>query len=352
VNGPTGRPVCGAATHPAKKDGVRMDRLRDKVVVVTGASSGLGREAAFELARRGCRLVLAARREDELLEVALMCRRLGGEALPVAADVSSEADVTALIDAALAAWGRIDVLVNNAGITLFAQLDEAPFDEHRRVIETNLVGAMLVARAVLPVFRRQESGILVNVGSVLSKIGQPYVPSYVISKFGLRGLSEALRSEVADQPDIHIVTLLPYTIDTPHFESGASEVGREARAMPPMQSPEKVARALVHLIEHPRRERHVPRAAALGLAIHWLMPRTTERLIARALTRFHFGALEPRTEGSIYRSLPAEGTVHGSRPPTVSGARFAAWIPRELLRIAAQSTRRRALRWRAARTTP
>lgn len=329
-----------------------MDRLRGKVVLITGASSGLGREAALELARRGCRLVLAARRGAELEEVALMCRELGGGALAVPADVTREEEIAALVDAALAAHGRIDVWVNNAGVTAFARLDEGDFAEHRRVIETNLLGAMLGARAVLPVFRRQGSGILINVGSVLSKIGQPFVPSYVISKFGLRGLTEALRADLADQPDIHVSTLLPYAIDTPHFESGANEVGREARAMPPMQSPEKVARALVRLIERPRRERHVPRVAALGLVLHWLMPRTTERLVSRALSRFHFGLPEAPTEGAIYRPQQAEGTVHGSRPPTVSGPRFAAWTARELARIAAESTRRRAHRWREQRTTP
>jgi short-subunit dehydrogenase len=327
-----------------------MDRLRGKVVVITGASSGLGRETALQLARGGCRLVLAARRGDDLDEVARACRELGGEAIAVAADVTSEESVAEVLNAALAAWGQVDVWINNAGVTLFAQLDEAPFDDHRRVIETNLFGAVLSARAVLPVFRRQRRGTLINVGSVLGKIGQPFVPSYVISKFGLRGLSEALRSEVADEPDIHVCTILPYAIDTPHFESGASEVGREARTMPPVQSPEKVARAIVRLIERPRRERHVPRVAALGLVLHWMMPRTTERLVAHALRRFHFGLPAPRGEGAIYQPQQP-GTVHGTRPPTISGPRFALWAARELVRIVFDSTRRGVQKWRAQPTT-
>src|SRR5690606_38778192 len=102
---------------------------------------------------------------------------------------------------------------------LFALLEEASFEEHRRVIETNLFGAMLAARAVLPVFRAQGSGVMVNVGSVLSQVGQPFVPSYTISKFGLRGLSEVLRVELADEPAIQVCTLLPYAVDTPHFQS-------------------------------------------------------------------------------------------------------------------------------------
>src|SRR5690606_17479042 len=141
--------------------------------------------------------------------------------------------VDALVERTLAAFERIDVWVNNAGVTLFAPLEGAPFEQHRRVIETNLFGPMYAARAVVPIFRRQGRGVMINVGSILGKVGQPFVPSYVISKFALRGLTEALRAELADAPDIHVCSLLPYAMDTPHFESGANRVGRAAHPMPP-----------------------------------------------------------------------------------------------------------------------
>lgn len=167
-------------------------------------------------------------------------RQQGAEALVVVTDVTQEADVRALLDAALARFGRIDVWVNNAGVTLFAALEDAPFEEHQRVIETNLYGAIHGARAVVPVFRRQKRGVMINVGSILGKVGQPFVPSYVISKFALRGLTEALRAELADEPDFHVSSLLPYAMDTPHFESGgesgrtrrASDAGRDPYATP------------------------------------------------------------------------------------------------------------------------
>src|SRR5690606_9278974 len=144
-----------------------------------------------------------------------------------------EDDVQALAQRTLTEHGHIDVWVNNAGVTLFGSLEDAPLEEHRRVIDTNLWGAIHGARAVVPVFRRQRRGVLVNVGSVLSKIGQPFVPSYVISKFGLRGLSEALRFELADEPDIHVCSVLPYAMNTQHFQSGANYIGWQPRAMPP-----------------------------------------------------------------------------------------------------------------------
>jgi NAD(P)-dependent dehydrogenase (short-subunit alcohol dehydrogenase family) len=96
-------------------------------------------------------------------------------------------------------------------------------------------GAMLCAREVVPRFLEQGRGVLINVSSVLGKIGQPFVPSYAISKFALRGLSQSLSVQLAEHPDIHVCTLLPYTIDTPHFQSGASEMPHHARALPPMQ---------------------------------------------------------------------------------------------------------------------
>ncbi|MEW6270939.1 MAG: SDR family NAD(P)-dependent oxidoreductase, partial [Thermodesulfobacteriota bacterium] len=140
-----------------------MSRLRGKVVVVTGASSGLGRASAVEFASRGAHLVLAARRRDALEKTARMCRSAGGDAVCIPTDVTSEEQVRALADAAVAHHGRIDVWVNNAGVTLFALLEDAPFEEHRRVIETNLFGPMYAARAVVPVFRRQRRGVMINV---------------------------------------------------------------------------------------------------------------------------------------------------------------------------------------------
>jgi len=322
------------------------------VAVITGASSGLGRETAYQLAERGARVVLAARRVDELERTAVGCRERGGEALVVPTDVTNEDAVQRLAKAAIQAWGHIDVWINNAGVTLFARLDEGDLADHRRVIETNLFGAIHGARAVVPIFRQQQRGTLINVGSVLSKVGNPFVPSYVISKFGIHGVSEALRVELAEYRDIDVCTLFPYVIDTPHFQAGGNETGCEARGMPPMQSPEKVARAMIGLIERPRRQRFVPRTAELGLLIHRVAPRTTERLLLRALQRFHLRGSEPRTEGNLYRPADEPGTVHGDRPPRIGMPSFIVWSARELLRMAVQAIRHRLHRWHGPSTMP
>jgi short-subunit dehydrogenase len=325
--------------------------LRDKVVVITGASSGLGRELAIRFAREGCHLVLAARRLAQLEATAQACREAGATAIAVATDVTREDEMQRLVAEAMRVRNRIDVWVNNAGVTLFAPIELGPFEEHRRVIETNVFGPMLAARGVLPIFKRQRRGVLINVGSILSKIGQPFVPSYVISKFALRGLSEALRTEVAEEPDIHVCTVLPYAMNTPHFQTGANRVGLPARAMAPAQAPEKVAQAIVQLAKHPRRELHVPRAAALGLALHWLMPQTTESLLLRTLRKWHFepvrvacsdgNLFEPKADGG---EQGEDGSVYGQRPPRIGGPALVLWIAAQAALLPSRRTLQRVRR--------
>ena len=300
--------------------------LRGKVVVITGASSGIGRAAALEFASAGCRLVLAARRHRALEETAALCSARGGSAIVIPTDVTVDSDLERLRDGALAAWGRIDVWVNNAGTTYFARLDEGELRAHRRVIETNLIGAMVAARCVLPVFRRQRAGTLINVGSLLSQVGQTFVPAYVVSKFGLRGLSEAVRADVADIPGIQVSTVMPYAVDTPHFETGANATGKRAHAMPPVQEPEAVARAIVDVAARPRRQRYVPRYAVAAIALHRLWPAATERLLQQALRSFHLVGRQAATEGNLFSPLTPEGTVHGARRPVIGRTLFAVWI--------------------------
>jgi NAD(P)-dependent dehydrogenase (short-subunit alcohol dehydrogenase family) len=320
--------------------------MLNNVVVITGASGGLGRQTAVEFAKKGAVVILAARRHDSLEETAALCRAAGATAICVVTDVTREEQVRHLADVAWEQFGRLDVWVNNAGVTVFAPLEGEPFETHQRVIETNLYGAMFGARAAIPIFRKQKRGVLINVGSLLGKIGQPFVPSYVISKFALRGLTEALRAELADEDGIHVCSIFAYAIDTPHFQTGSNHFHRETHAMPPVQSPEKVARAIVRLAERPRRESHVPRAAVLGLALHALLPRTVERLVFRALSQWHFSDV-PAVAGSgnLFFATEEAGQVHGQRRPQLSGWQFAAWLARELFKMEGQQGRRMVKDW-------
>jgi short-subunit dehydrogenase len=323
----------------------RHPELRGRVVVITGASSGIGRAAARQFAAEGCRLVLAARRESSLREVAAECEARGARTHVVVTDVTREADMERLVDETLTRWNRVDIWLNNAGTTLFARLEEGDFTAHRQVLETNLLGPVYAARLIIPIFRRQGAGTLINVGSVLSQIGQAFVPSYVISKFGLQGLSEALRTEFADDEGIHVCTILPYAVDTPHFQDGGNQSGQRAHAMPPVQEPERVAAAIVDVAARPRRKRYVPRYAMLGVFLHILAPALTERLLLHALQRFHLVSSQTPTAGNLFRPSLTRGSAHGARRPVVGRWAFALWIAGDLLRLALTRTRPRSGQW-------
>lgn len=328
--------------------------LRERVVVMTGGSSGLGREAAVRFARAGSFVVVAARREKDLQETVHLCRRAGGVAEAVVADVTRPEDMQRLVERALDLRGRIDVWVNNAGTTFFAPLTQGSLEAHRAVIETNLMGPIIAARAVLPVFRKQGHGVLINVGSVLSWVAQPFVPSYVASKYGVRGITEALQAEFADDPEIHICGIYPFSIDTPHFESGATVMEHASRAIPPVQSPEKVARAIVDLARRPRMRRFVPRGIVAPLAVDQLVPRVTRRMVLHTLRKWHFD--ESRAEpssGNVFG--PAEkgparegaGRVHGHRRPRIGVLWLGAWMVGDLLPtdLSGSKRRRRMREW-------
>jgi short-subunit dehydrogenase len=339
------RPMMNRKRH-------RQGALRDRVVVITGASGGIGRATAVKFAARGAHVVLVARRAEALEETARECRAAGARANVCVADVTSEAEIERVVDATLVELGRIDVWVNNAGTTLFARLEEGTFAEHRRVLETNLLGPMYSARLLAPVFRRQHAGTLINIGSVLSAVGQAFVPSYVISKFGLRGLSEAFRSEFADTRDVQVCTVLPYATDTPHFQDGGNAIGRRAHPMPPVQNARSVADAIVAVAMRPRRQRYVPRCAVVGLALHWLFPRLIERLLQHALQTFHLVSSQPRTSGNLFAPADANGSVHGIRGPVVSTPALAVWLAGDLLRMGVNGLSRRRRQWASTRLTP
>src|SRR5215210_657878 len=172
-------------------------RLESKVVVITGASRGIGRATARLFAKCGASVVLAARREDALLEVAAECEARGGRALVVPTDVSDFRAVDNLARRAVDHFGSIDVWVNNAVLAAVGRLEEVPPEANRRIVETNLLGYLHGAQAALPRFREQGSGVLIFMSSGFGLVGAPYADAYTATKFAQRGLAQALRGEAA-----------------------------------------------------------------------------------------------------------------------------------------------------------
>ena len=289
-------------------------QIADSVIVITGASTGIGRASALEFARAGAVVVLTSRREQALRSLAKECEGLGGKALAVAADVTDEQSIQDLARRVVETFGKIDVWINNAAVTLFARFEQAPPEVYRRVIETNLFGCVHGARAALPYFREQGSGILINISSGVGKMGSPFISAYAASKFAIIGFSESLRMELRDAPDIHVCTVLPAAIDTPLFQHGANFTGRAVRPIPPIYSAEKVADALVELVRHPRREIIVGGSAKLGLTMHAIAPALTEKVFAKQVAQRHFeDRSAPRSEGNLFTAMEYESVSGGWR---------------------------------------
>ena len=300
-----------------------------RVVVITGASSGIGRATAYAFAERGDHLVLAARRAERLEELAEECRALGAEALPVPTDMTDEAQVRALAGRALAHFGRIDVWFNNAGVGVFGRFEDIPSAVWRRVIETNLFGYVHGARAVMPVFRRQGHGVLIQNASIAGLTAKPDSTAYAASKFAVRGFSEALRQEVLDDPGIRICTLLPAVIDTPFFQHAANYSHHRVRAAPPVYRPEKVARAVLDLAERPRAETVIGGFGHFGVVLKRLAPPSVSTWLSGRLLNAGFLAREasPETSGALFAPMVDTARVRGGwrRGPNNGGVPLAAF---------------------------
>ena len=276
-----------------------------RVVVITGASSGIGRATALAFAGRGDRLVLAARRAAMLEEVARECIACGGEALVVPTDVTEEGQVEELGRRALARFGRIDVWFNNAGVAAFGRLEAIPMDVWRRLMEINLFGYVHGARVAMQQFRKQGKGVLIQNASIVGRTAKPDGTAYATSKFAIRGFSEALRQEVLDQPGIQICTVLPSVIDTPFFQHAANYSGRRVQAAPPIYTAEEVAETVVSLVAHPEAEVIVGGFGQIAAAQERLAPTLTTWFTGRSL---HRGFLSDEPSGDTPGILfaPAE----------------------------------------------
>ena len=253
--------------------------LADQVVVITGASSGIGRETAHQLANQGASLVLVARNEAALQETAAEVEALGSRALVVAAEVADPDQMQRVADQAATRFGRIDTWVNGASIAIYGTVDQTTIDEMRRIIEVNLLGVIYGTKAALP-FLRRTGGTLINISSVAGARGVPLQAAYSAAKHGIVGFSEALRMELdRDRAGVSVTTILPYGINTPLFNHARSKLGVLPRPTPPAYEPAAVAEAIVWAAEHPTRDIVVGGAGKGLVLLQRLSPALLDRLM-------------------------------------------------------------------------
>jgi NAD(P)-dependent dehydrogenase (short-subunit alcohol dehydrogenase family) len=285
---------------------------RGRVVLVTGGSSGIGRATALACARRGDRLVLAARALESLRAAERDCRAAGAETLVVRTDVADQDQVDALFAAATERFGRVDAVVHSVTVVAYGRFEEVPAAAFDRVIATTLTGAANVSRSALRTFRDQGGGKLVVVGSLLGKIVTPYMSSYVTAKWAVQGLVRTLQVEARSTPGIEISLVSPGGVDTPVYHQAAGYSGRDGRPPPPVDPPEKVARAILRCLDHPHREVSVGLANPITVLGFRTLPAVFDALVTPLM---RLGGLDRQLsevdEGNVFEPRPEGDAVHG-----------------------------------------
>lgn len=292
--------------------------LAGSVVVIVGASSGLGRATAFAFAKRGANVVLAARSRAALEDIVRTAQSYGVRAIAVPTDVTEPEQVRRLVTAALDFGGSIDVWINNVGTGAVGGFLDTPLEAHERVVDINLVSHIRGAHAVLPHFVKQGSGVLINTNSVGAWSPSPYAASYAASKFGLRGFSESLRAELRHWPDIHLCEVYPTFMNTPGLRHGANYTGIELKPPPGVYDPHRAAAAMVRLAELPQPALVLGGMSWIARLGHLVAPNLMAGMTARVFETYRKRASSaPASNGNLFEPSRGWLTVEGGwRSPT------------------------------------
>jgi len=294
---------------------VKLKPLREQVIVITGASSGIGRATACMAARRGAQVVCAARNAEALDTLVDEIERAGGRALAAPCDVTDTAAVRALGERAIAWAGRIDCWVNNAGVAIASELADLPEAEARRLFDVNFWGVVAGSQTALPYLERQ-GGALINMGSFLSDVAAPFMGIYAASKHAVKGYTDALRIEFKmDRRNVSVTLIKPAPIATPVLQHQRNRLGRQATMPPPFYRPDDVAAAILYTAEHPVRDLFVGGPARLGSVLGQALPALTDLFAARSAHHLFTNAhpAQDRPDNLFGLSLPAviDGDTHG-----------------------------------------
>ena len=263
----------------------KLKKLRDQVIVITGASSGIGLVTARMAAREGARLVLAARSKDSLRQIASELTDQGCEAISVVADVGRPEDHRRIADAAGDRFAGFDTWVNNAAVSIYGRLLEVPDNDHRQLFETNFWGTVYGSRVACEHLRRR-GGALINIGSTVSDRAIPVQGMYSASKHAVKGFTDALRMEIEeDKLPISVTLIKPGSINTPYTDHAKNYLGEKLTLPPPVYAPDLVAEAILHCAQSPEREMFIGSGGAMISTMGRYAPRLTDKYMESTMFR-------------------------------------------------------------------
>lgn len=299
--------------------------LKGKVAIVTGASSGLGWQSALRLAEQGVRLCVTARRQEALERLRDAVHLKGGECLVVPGDVTVQEDVERVVRKCVERYGRVDLLVNVAAVQSYAFFEKLPWEHITRTFDVNCFGYMRFARAVLPEFRKQGRGHILNIQSMLAKGAAPLLSAYSAAKHATLGWARALQMELMGS-GIRVSNVMVPSVATPMFDHAPTQLGLAPRPVPPTYDPDVVARAVVRLARRPGRD--VVPVFLQGTLLLWmnqLVPKVGQWVMGRFGVRMQ-ERNEPiqRPEGNLFKPVPEGVGPYGSVPPTPRWKRYTA----------------------------
>ncbi len=291
-----------------------MTAQRDPlVVVVTGASSGVGRAIVRELGARRARVGMISRGIDGLGAAAEEVNALGGESLVLPLDVANSDAVEAAADAVVERWGRIDVWINDAMLSVFSPIAEMRADEFRRVTEVTYLGYVYGTCAALRHMRARNAGTIIQIGSALAYRSIPLQSAYCAAKSAIRGFTDSLRSElIHDKSDIKVTMVQLPAVNTPQFDVVRNRLGKHAQPVPPIFQPEVIARAVMHAVDHPTREMWLGLPTIKALIGQRLIPGLLDRYLADTCYEAQVtDALPPTYVDNLDAPLPGDRGAHG-----------------------------------------
>lgn len=301
---------------------IRLKKLDRQVIVLTGATSGIGLVTARAAARRGARLVLASRNGEALERLVQELEAQGREAVSAVADVGDDQAVRRIAELAQQRFGGFDTWVNNAGVSVYGRLEQVPLADHRRLMDTNFWGVVHGSLAAVEHLKR-HGGALINVGSQLSDHAVSLQGMYCASKHAVKGFTDALRQELAlEAAPVSVTLIKPAGIDSMFIPHAKNYMDVEPKLPPPVYAPEAVAEAILHAAEHPVRDLFVGAAAKAAS----VAARTAPALFERATRQFMFDQQrtsrpnpDPGKPGNLYAPAP-DGSERGSAQGPVLGA--------------------------------